>query len=821
MAKVGGGEPSPARVPPIRVALVGNPNCGKSTLFNAIVGMRQRVGNFPGVTVEKKSGFWSDGRRTFELVDLPGVVSLAVSSADELITLQVLCGLRPDTPPPDIVLLVVDASHIERQLYLVSQVLELGLPTVLVLNMMDLAEAEGVQINIEELASRLAVPVVPTVAHRKQGIAAVLQALGRLAQGDGPRPQPVVAFPAAIAEELGRLEGLLCTHLPEALGGPKRRSEPTGSGGPADSWPYPRSERTAENQAATPKDTLPGYDPPAGSVGSLGTRPGRDYAVPPAWARFLAIRLLLDPPQGLLTQSLLPLWGGQLAEAVLRARQHIAEMGLDLTTVEPDARFAWAEKLARQTLTRRPFPTVTWTERIDAVLTHPVWGMLFLVATLLVTFQALYLVADPLVAIIQELLAWVSWSVEQWTEPGLFRSFLVDGLIGGVGTVLSFLPPIAVLFLLIGILEDCGYLTRASFLMDRWLAPVGLSGKCFIPLLTCFSCAVPGIMATRVIDDPRDRLKTILVTPLITCSARLPLFTLMTALLVPGEMGLFGGWLNLRGLVLASMYFLGVTAAGLAAWILSRTIVSGPLGIFIMELPHYKWPDLRTVAFRVQERVVIFLRNAGTIILAASLVVWALVNFPHNPEALLTDPVVRELRAKLASVQPGSAEEEMLRSELELAELAAIQRSSFLGQFGRLVEPVFWPAGWDWRIGCAVLASFPAREVVVANLGVLFQLGQVDRVAEGNYSRAIQEKLLAVRWEGSDRPLFTAPTILSLMVFFALCVQCASTLVAIGRETNSWRWPVFVFVYVTTLAYVAAVLTYQLAAAVTRLMAGT
>ncbi|MCS7237794.1 MAG: ferrous iron transporter B [Thermoguttaceae bacterium] len=820
MVKLAPSSKSITEPAPIRVALVGNPNCGKSTLFNDLVGLRQRVGNFPGVTVEKKSGFWQEGNWLFELVDLPGVVSLAVASADELITFEVLCGLRPDTPPPDIILLVVDASHLHRQLYLISQVLERGLPTVLVLNMMDLAEEEGTYIQVEELGRKLGVPVVPTVAHRKKGIDQLRQTLQQLVDTK-PRPDPGIqdlGFPTVVAEEISKLARLIEAELCKDTFGPQLRESSSGpSAAPCqlqgDQHVLPHASKSSTISAPAAESISPGK-----ATASAPQRP----AEPPSagsFARFLATRFVLDPPSGLVTEQVLPKWWPQISQVVKESRQRLAAAAIDLATLEPDVRFPWVEQLARQVIVRRSVPVLSFTERLDAVLTHPVWGMLFLTVTMLLVFQAIYLLADPLVGILQEGLAWVGWLVEKGTSPGILQDFLVDGLLSGVGTVLSFLPPIALLFLFIGILEDCGYLTRASFLMDRWLAPVGLSGKCFIPLLTCFSCAIPGIMATRVIDDPRDRLKTILIAPLMTCSARLPVFTLMTALLISPGTTLLGGWISLRGLVLASMYFLGVAAAALSAWVFSRTILAGPLGIFIMELPHYKWPDLRMVAFRVTERVFIFLRNAGTVILAASLLVWFLVNFPRNEEVIVNDPTVQELRAKLEETIPGTPEEETLRNELELAELAALQRSSLLGRFGRLIEPVFWPAGWDWRIGCAVLASFPAREVVVANLGVLFRLGEVDPTAGGTQSQRIQQKLLAVCWEGSDRRLFTGPTCLSLMVFFALCVQCASTLIAIARETNSWRWPVFVFVYMTLLAYVAAVITYQAGVAVTNLFA--
>lgn len=798
----------------LRVALVGNPNTGKSTLFNALVGMRQRVGNYPGVTVEKKSGRCTQGPWTVEVVDLPGVVSLAVTSADELITLEVLCGLRPDTPPPDVVVLVVDASHLDRQLYLVGQVLELGLPTVVVLNMMDVAEKEGMEIDVDELARRLGVPVVPTVAHRRQGVGQLRQAICELAEGrHAPAYVPCCLLPSPVEDELARLEELigdlvLKVFRAEEVAARSRAKTLLGKHGLAAGEDVNALGGSSTSTAVAGKLAEPAGAESVGAAESAGEARLRSFA------RFLVRRFLLDPPGGLISEVLLPQLDERVRAEIAAARARLSAAGIDLATVEPDVRFAWARELTRGVVRRVLVQGMSWTERVDTVLTHPVWGLGFLMVMMLLTFQAVFVLADPLVELFQVAVAWCSDQVTGVLPAGVFREFVVGGLLSGVGNVVAFVPPIMVLFLFIGVLEDCGYLTRAAFVMDRWLTPIGLSGKCFIPLLSCCSCAVPGIMATRVIDDPRDRLRTILVAPLMTCSARLPVFTLMTALLVPAEATLLGGWIRLQGLALASMYFLGIAAAAVSAFVLSRTIVPGSGGLFILELPHYKWPDISTVLFRVTERLKVFLRNAGTVILGVSVLMWLLVNFPRNEELVNGDPEVRRLTAELKQTSPEDAQYEELAQQLQLARLAAIQRHSILGMFGRAIEPIFWPAGWDWRVGCAVLASFPAREVVVANIGVLFQVAEGDgELAEGHLQR-IRQKLREARWEGSERPLFSGPTVLSIMVFFALCVQCAPTLVVIGRETSSWRWPLFVFVYMTLLAYVAAVVTYQVASVV-------
>jgi ferrous iron transport protein B len=352
---------------------------------------------------------------------------------------------------------------------------------------------------------------------------------------------------------------------------------------------------------------------------------------------------------------------------------------------------------------------------------------------------------------------------------GALRSLLVDGAIHGVGSVLSFLPQILVLFAFIGVLEDCGYMARAAFLMDRLMARVGLSGKSFIPMLSSFACAVPGIMATRVIENPRDRLTTILVTPLLTCSARLPVYALLIAAFIPQQTYL-GGLLNLQGLTLAGLYLLGIVAAVTVALALKRTILRGAPPPFLLELPAYHWPSPRAIAMRVLNRCRVFLTTAGTLILAMSIVVWAAMCYPHGPD----NP-----------------------------------RNSFLGRVGRLIEPAVKPLGWDWRIGCAVVASLPAREIVVATMGVIYTAGDEGGAANAEDETRLQERLHSATWEETGEPVFNVPVALGIMVFFALCAQCVATLAVIRRETNSWRWPAFTFAYMTALAYTGALVTYH------------
>jgi ferrous iron transport protein B len=432
-------------------------------------------------------------------------------------------------------------------------------------------------------------------------------------------------------------------------------------------------------------------------------------------------------------------------------------------------------------------------------------------------FLALFTGARPLMDGIDAALGWVGDQVRAGLAPGPLRSLLADGVISGVGGVLVFLPQIVILFGFIAVLEDCGYMARAAFLMDKVMARCGLSGKSFIPLLSSFACAIPGVMATRVIEDRRDRLTTILVAPLMSCSARLPVYTLLIAAFIPTDTWLGG---LLPGLVLFAVYLLGLVVAPLVAWALKRTLLRGETPVFLMELPAYKWPSLRTVLFRMYDRGKAFVLRAGTVILASMVIVWALLYFPvtgpngerFDLQAAALEERINEQKTTAEDTTRAAEERERASEATDQAEdeLHRVQgewkRQSYLGRFGRAIEPAVAPLGWDWRIGTAALASFPAREVVVGVMGILYDVGETDADATG----PLQQRLRDAAWEdGSQRKVFSVPVALSLMVFFALCCQCASTLAVIRRETNSWRWPLFTFTYMTVLAYVAALVTFQ------------
>jgi ferrous iron transport protein B len=491
----------------------------------------------------------------------------------------------------------------------------------------------------------------------------------------------------------------------------------------------------------------------------------------------------------------------------------LAAAGALVPAVEAIARYAWVGRVLEGVVTRTNLHPVTASDRIDRVLTHKLWGTLIFVVVMAIVFQSVFRWAGPAMDLIDGGFAALGEMIEGVVREGALRSLLVDGIIAGVGGVLVFLPQIFILFLFLAVLEDCGYMARAAYLMDRLFVRVGLSGKSFIPLLSSFACAIPGVMATRVIENRRDRLTTILVAPLMSCSARLPVYTVLIGAFIP-EQGYLGGLLKLQGLTMFALYVLGIVVAAGVALVLKRSLLRGATPPFVMELPAYKWPSPSTVLHRMLDRGWAFVRRAGTLIVAVSIVVWASLYFPHPTDKIEAPFVAHraELEGQLAalhSAAPGRAEIEEQLASIEGEIAGAYQRQSILGRMGHLIEPVVRPLGWDWRIGAATIASFPAREVVVATLGIIYNLGQdVDLEADEDRTR-LEAALRGATWEGTDRPVYNVPVALSVMVFFALCAQCAATLVVIRRETNSWRWPIFTFVYMTVLAYLGALITYQ------------
>ncbi len=703
------------------VAIVGNPNSGKSTLFNRLTGLNQKVANYPGVTVEKKMG-----RATLacgcaiDLIDLPGTYSLRPRSPDERIVRDVLLGLNADTPPPDLVVFVLDATGLDRHLYLALQVIEIGRPVVVALNMMDAARALGIEIDVAALERLLGVPVLPVSGKTGEGL---------------PRLREAMEYDLA----------------PSAV--PLRRMPP-------------EAERVIESLASA----LPGRGAPA--------------SVNP---RHLAIALLLDgDEEESLSRTTRLSRDGEIA--ALRARLDAAEP--DWRTHEPVRHFEAIEKLLPRAI-RQPKQGIDPVRaRIDRVFTHRIFGPLIFVVLMALVFQSIFSWATPVMDAIDAGTNSLGRFVEALLPTGPLRSLLVDGVIAGAGTVIQFVPQIAILFFFIALLEDTGYMARAAFIMDRLMGAVGLSGRAFIPLLSSFACAIPGIMATRTIEDRRDRLTTILIAPFMSCSARLPVYALLIGTFVPDRRW---GFVTLAGLTLLGLYLLGIVTAVVVAWALKRSVLRGPRPLYVMELPPYRLPSWRDVLLVVRNRSWVFLQKAGTVIVAVSIVLWFLASYPAgHPETRALEKRLPETTAPAAAAS--------LRAEIAGAQL----RHSFAGQVGHAIEPAIAPLGFDWKIGIALLTSFAAREVMVSTMATVYNLED----ATGS-STSLRAKLRNAVDARTGRPQYTPLVALSLMIFFVLACQCMSTVAVVRRETNSWVWPIFMLVMMNALAWMASFAVFQ------------
>ena len=707
--------------PSASIAVVGNPNCGKSTLFNRLTGMRQKIGNYPGVTVEKHSGVARVGDKLLNLIDLPGMFALSAHTPEERIAADVVLGRIKNMDRPSGILAVVDATHLYQGLYLVHQLMELDLPVLVALTMTDAAEANGVRVDIEALQQRLGgVTVCPVVATTGRGMSALRVALEAL-----PDEAPV-ALPAF--------------------------------------WPELRT--TAEELMG---------------------------AVPASVRRFEIERALIDRDSELASE-VVDAFGKDGAKRLEETRKHLFGSEPPLAN-EARHRYRWVRDVMNHV--QHSVPVVsTWGSRLSAFMNRPVPGTIGLFAVMAMVFQAVFAWATPLMEVIDASAASLGSFISVQLPAGALTSFLADGVVAGVGSVIVFLPQILILFLFIIVLEDSGYLARAAYLMDRAMRSVGLSGQSVIPMISSFACAVPGIMATRVIPNRRDRFATILAAPFMTCSARLPIYALLIAAFIPADQV---GILNLQGLVLFGLYMLGVLAGFLTALMLRKTALHGPKPTFALMLPEFRRPNLRTVSMQLLGRAIIFLKRAGTVIFSVAVVVWALSYYPRSAEV---QTKLMERQASAEEVVFGQSLDPVL-AQLENEAAAAQLEQSWLGRAGKIIEPVFVPLGWDWKVSVAVIAGFPAREVVVAVLGTVYAVG--SQADEATLAKRLQA---ATRADGT--PVFTMPMVIGLLIFYACCLQCAATLAVIRRETNSWRWPFFAWTYMTSVGYIGALLTFQL-----------
>ena len=732
-------EPSHGSKVP-RVLLAGNANSGKTTVFNALTGARAQVSNYPGVTVTRTSRRVTlPDGSAAEIIDLPGTYSLTTHSPDEQVAVDEVFGHYEGQP--DAVVVVVDAGALERGLYLVLQIAETGVPVIVALNMMDEASASGADFDAARLGSWLSATVVPMVASKGKGIDAL-----RTAIEDALRLAP--------------------------------RTDCAWTGLP------PQAERGVSTVAQAMSD--------AAFADTPATRR--------SWALWSLLSFGSDHGHGNGNGNGLPPHVRQTVERV-QAEASNAQRSLDEQII--GARYNWIETVVADGRTMAREDTRKWTSRLDSVLTQRVYGVAVFALVMAVLFEALFTWSEPLIGVIEAGTMELQAGATAVLPTGVLQDLMVDGVIAGVGNVVVFVPQIAMLFLFIAVLEDVGYLARVAFVIDRLMGRVGLHGKAFVPMLSGFACAVPAVMATRTIESPRDRLITMLTLPMVSCSARLPVYALVTAVIFAGDDRFFG-ILSVGAVVLFTMYALSVVATLGAAAVLRRTVLRGPRLPLVLELPPYRVPVLRNVIVVTWRRVQRFLVDAGTIILTMTIILWAMLSFPHSTEiatrydGLRTDAVT-------STTDPGL--QTMRLSTLNGQEASEQIRYSVGGRLGRLIEPALEPLGFDWRLGVGILGAFAAREVFVSTLGIVFGIEEADEASVPLRS-SLQS---AQRADGT--PLMTPLTGVSLMVFFVLACQCMSTIVVVRRESGTWRWPVFMFGYMSALAYVASLAVYQVGSA--------
>jgi ferrous iron transport protein B len=696
------------------IAVAGNQNTGKTTLFNALTGARAKVGNYPGITVERRLGKMPlAGHGRVDVLDIPGTYSLAAQSADEQIALTAMLGLDGERRP-DVVVMCVDATNVVRGLYLVLQALEFGINVVVALTMTD--EARNATPHIARLAGRLGCPVVPVVVRHAKGLDELRGAIAKAIE-DGSAEEDWKWTPSdALAADIDSIQPTL----------------------PA-SWPAKRAMALWSMMSVSADDELSG--------------------VP-----------------------------DELRQAVLAAETD----GDRIDDEVVQSRYRWLDKNVSPLVKNKPDRSRT--DRIDRILLNRLAGFVVFLGLMFIVFQSLFAWSDPAITAIETAFGWVGHFLQSTLPPSIATDFLVNGVIAGIGSVVVFLPQILLLFLFIGLMEDSGYMARVAYLMDRIMKSMNLHGRAFVPMMSGFACAVPAILATRTMERRRDRILTMMVTPLMTCSARLPVYTLIIASLFPA--GHVFGIFPVQGLLMVSMYLFSTIIALIAAWVMSKTIK--PLKAkrlpFVIELPPYRVPRMRDVLRMMWERTSYFLKEAGTVILVCTIILWALLSFPRaldNPTKNFDDLIAAAPTTELVS-------------QLEQERDGELLRSSYGGRLGRFIEPTIEPLGFDWKIGVGIIGAFAAREVFISTMGVVYSIGEdVDE-----QSATLRERMRAeTRIDG--RPVYTPLVGLSLMVFFALACQCMSTLAVVKRETGGYKWPAFLFLYMTALAWISSFIVYQ------------
>jgi ferrous iron transport protein B len=698
----------------LKVALVGNPNTGKSTIFNALTGLNQKIGNFPGVTVDKKTGLTklADGE-TVEIIDLPGTYSLYPKSADETIVFEVLTNPN-NSSYPNLVVIVADATNLKRNLLLYTQIADLGLPVIIALNMMDLAAKGNIEIDIDAFAKRLNIVVVPLAARKSQGFQELKTAIQYATKV--PLQLPTIDVEAIAPGLIKDIAEILVVKNP-----------------------YIALQIAHQHK----------------NLNYLNKSQNEEI-------KALVIKHYFHSQKS------------QAAETIARYN-YINDILLD--TVKYTS-VALEENISN---------------KIDHYLTHKVWGFVIFIGILFAIFQSIFAWSEYPMMLIETVFVWLAQMGHDYLPAGVFTDLLIDGVLAGLSGVMVFIPQIALLFAFIAVLEDTGYMSRVTFMMDKLMRKVGLNGKSVVPLIGGLACAVPSIMSTRTIENWKDRIITIMVTPLVSCSARLPIYTLLISLVVPKKMLL--GFINLQGLVLMSLFLMSIVMAILVAWVMKGIIRSKAKGYFIMELPVYRMPRWNNVGITMFESVKTFVTEAGKVIIAVSIVLWVLASYgPSNKFELIDQKYQNKEITKGLTV----AETNRLIASEKL-------ENSYAGILGKSIEPSIKPLGFDWKIGIALITSFAAREVFVGTMATLYSVDGDDTKME-----SVREKMANAKNPLTGQVVFTTATAFSLMIFYAFAMQCMSTMAVVYRETKKIKWPLIQFTYMLVLAYVSSFVVYQL-----------